>query len=692
MIKKVLSILMLAITLGATGKAEDQRGSPAGLELPAIFSDHMVLQRDLPVHIWGKARPAVVVTVKFKNQEAHATVGKDGKWSVHLPPMKVHAVAGEDLVVTSGNPATETKTVRDVLVGDVWFCSGQSNMRWPVHQSLNASNEIQHADCPLIRLFAVPQKTALVPQEDCAGSWNVCSPETVGEFSAVGYFFGRRLADELKIPIGLIKSSWGGTACQPWTPLDWVVKGEPKLTPRIKAVLMAQTNPSAYEEQYKAAVRRHDEDMVKMCELEASRKPREEKAEVDYDSSRWKTMVLPAYWETAGLPDFDGAVWFRKTVELPEAWAGKDLALNLGPIDEIDQTWFNGEKVGEMGSVSKKIVGCYGIKRNYTVPGKLVRPGKNAITILVFDTYGAGGIWGGGGKDRAMTLVPSGPDTRPISLAGEWRYEVALRIAAMPDDPLDAGIPGAIYNGMVAPLIPFPIKGVIWYQGETDVYEYYRYERQLKTLIDGWRAKWRQGDFPFYIVQLPNFSYTDRTKPEGGGKLAELRNIQMNVSDQTPPAGLVVTIDLGEAENIHPLNKQDVGQRLAACALAKTYGKGGIYSGPRYKSHAVVGKTIRICYEHVGGGLMVGRKAGLGKVREMKNAKIEEFAICDQNGKWRWAEAVIEGDQVVVSHPDVTAPVAVRYAYSSNPDKANLYNKEGFPAAPFKTDALEITE
>jgi sialate O-acetylesterase len=382
------------------------------------------------------------------------------------------------------------------------------------------------------------------------------------------------------------------------------------------------------------------------------------------DMSGWKTMRLPQAWEAVALPDYDGVVWFRRTFELPDAWIGHDLMLYLGPIDDRDTTFVNGVRVGAMNQ--------WDAPRNYLVSAKLLKPGTNTIAIRVLDTGGAGGL---NGTPEQLKIEPSDGGGTPVLLAGDWLYRPSAALAkveAPPGFPNDLSLVVARYNGMIAPLLPFAIKGAIWYQGESNVGRAEQYKKLLPLLIRDWRARFNVGDFPFLIVQLAD--YLDRRETPSDSEWARLREAQLYVSQTVPRSGLAVTIDIGDAKDIHPKNKQDVGRRLALAALAVAYGQQNESSGPVYRSMKVEGDAIRLTFDHTDGGLVA-----------KDNDCLKGFAIAGADRKFVWADAVIKGKGVVVSSAQVKNPVAVRYGWADNP-ACNLYNKAGLPASPFRTD------
>jgi sialate O-acetylesterase len=620
-----------------------------------LFADHMVLQRDAKVPIWGWASPGAKVEVRFAGQTKTAVTGADGKWMVRLNSLRTSSEPRE-LILTA--PAEgRTVTVRDVLVGDIWLCSGQSNMEMGIGVC-NATNDIAQANLPQLRLLTVPHHIATAPVQTLACQWLQCSPETVakggwGGFTAAGFFFGRELYRQLKIPIGLIHSSWGGTIAEAWTSAEG-------LQPL-----------SDFDERISQVQKRNQEKSLdfavvydKWCQ-QNDPGTQQDWAKPELDANSWKAVNMPQPFEQAGLPDFDGIVWFRRSFDIPAEWAGKNLRLGLGPVDDMDTTFVNGTKVGQMNR--------FDLNRVYDVPASLLKANANVVAIRVLDTGGAGGLVG---KAEQMFLKPAGADGKTISLAGSWQMRDSAPLSKLPAPPTvpEANNPNVVtvlYNGMIAPLLPFAIKGAIWYQGESNAGRAEQYRRLLPAMIQDWRNRFEVGEFPFYIVQLAAFQAT-QPQPRDN-EWAELREAQALTAKTLPNSGLAVAIDIGEANDIHPKNKAEVGRRLALCGLAKTYGKRIEYSGPWYKSMKVSGNSIRLAFDHVDGGLSA------------KGGELKGFAIAGADRKFIWAKAEIEGKNVTVSSPEVTSPVAVRYAWDIDPI-CNLYNEAGLPAVPFRTD------
>jgi sialate O-acetylesterase len=614
-----------------------------------------VLQRGAKVPVWGWASPGTKITVTFGNQAKTAVAQADEKWMVRLGAM---AVSAEPRVMTvTSSAGGEPITIQDVLVGDVWLCSGQSNMEMGIG-ACNATNDIAQANFPQLRLLTVPKLVATSPVQTIQCRWLPCSPTTVtqgvwGGFSAAGFFFGRELHQQLNIPIGLIHSSWGGTVAEAWTSPEGL---QPLVdfNQRLEQVASSSKGLKVdYDAQYENWCRKNDPGTIQGW------------AKPELDTADWKTARMPQAFEQAGLPDFDGIVWFRHSFELPATWAGQTLKLGLGPVDDVDTTFVNGTKVGQMNR--------YDLNRVYSVPPEVLKPGTNVVSVRVLDTGGAGGLVG---APEQMFLKPAAGTDPALSLAGDWQMRDSAPLSKLPAPPTvtDANNPNivtALYNGMIAPLLPFAIKGAIWYQGESNADRANQYRRLLPAMIGDWRRRFGVGDFPFYIVQLAAFQASQPQPRENDW--AELREAQAMSASAVPRSGLAVAIDIGEANDIHPKNKAEVGRRLALCALAQTYGKKVEFSGPWYKSMKTEGHCIRLNFAHVDGGLVA------------KGGGLKGFAVAGEDHKFVWANAVIDGKQVVVSAPGVEQPVAVRYAWDINP-VCDLFNQAGLPAVPFRTD------
>lgn len=622
-----------------------------------LFSDSMVLQRDKVIPVWGWTKPGAAIAVSFADQMVTTEAGPDGKWMLQVGPLEA---SSEGRALTVRGP--QSITFEDVVVGDVWICSGQSNMEWPVQLANSAEEEIAAANHPNIRLFTVPKRISLTPRDSLEGHWSICSKDTISRFSAVGYFFGREIHKSVGVPVGLIHTSWGGTVAEAWTSGEALKKSMPDFQDSVVALERTAADLSSGKFDLQARV-------AEWWKSSESATRIEQWKSADFDHTAWKTMELPNNWENAnvGLDQYDGIVWFRKTFELPADWQGKDAVLDLGAIDDADVTWVNGHQVGADVIWTKR--------RSYPVPANILRPGRNVIAVRVFDNSGGGGIFD---KRKPLALARADDETKRIALQGSWHFHASTprkELASFPQAPNQSpNTVTVLYNGMLAPLKPFGIKGAIWYQGESNALPLARalqYRRLLPTMISDWRNQFGQGDFPFLIVQLANFMPRQDQPVQSGW--AELREAQQLTARDVPNVGLAVTTDIGEAADIHPRNKQDVGKRLALQALHLAYQRNVVHAGPTYKDRGLVGDTLRVEFDNVGGGLMV------------QGNELRGFAIAELGGEFAWAKAVVEGNTVIVSHEDLAEPIHVRYNWANNP-VGNLFNKEGLPAAPFRTD------
>lgn len=652
-------------------------GPPAqNISLPAIFGENMVLQRDVPITVWGKADSGGVVTVEIAGQKKSVLADENNRWQIKLRPMKA---GGPHTMKVYG---ADTTIFQNVLVGEVWLCSGQSNMEFTVRNSKDAQREMNEANYPEIRMFTVQKEVSDKPKDDCVGDWKVCTPENVGDFSAVGYFFSRYLHQQLQVPIGMIHTSWGGTPAEAWTSYE-TLAADSMLLPIVKR----------YEDDVKNYPQRLAEYQEQLKQIQASRKllpiyhtdagnsgAKKGWAKLDFDDGDWDSSAVPGFWENRQDMQIDGAVWYRKAVEIPVDWAGKELLLTLGAIDDFDVTYFNGIPIGSTGEETPQF---WLHLRNYIIPSNLVQAGKAVIAVRIFDHYGQGGF---GGPAAAMKLTPNNvPEAKPILLSGTWRLKIENALDpskisgpgsnGLPQEPRGPGhshSPAGLYNAMLYPLAPYAMKGAIWYQGETNAGRAYQYRTLLPAMIKDWRTLWGQGDFPFGIVQLANFQNAS-DQPEQSD-WAELREAQTLTALAVPNVGLAVTIDIGEAFDIHPKNKQDVGKRLALWALAKCYGFKVEYSGPMYQSMNIDGDKIILSFTHTANGLIA-----------VGSDSVKGFGIAGDDYKFVKANAKIDGDRVIVWADEITKPVAVRYAWANNPI-CNLYNSEMLPAVPFRTD------
>lgn len=643
--KTIKSILLISILLFIISE------SFADVELPRIFSSNMVLQQGMEIPVWGWADRSERVAVTFNNNTIRTRADREGNWKVLLPAQEY---GGPFEMVVKGK---NTIVYNNVMVGEVWICSGQSNMEWQVSQSNNAEEEIESADYPDIRLFTVPKEVAQFPKDDISsGEWVACSPETIPSFSAVGYFFGRKLYNDLKVPVGLIHTSWGGTVAETWTS-GQTIQNDPDF--RGPLIELQQMDLSKYQEQK----------MEQIKKILGGEIPAEDQgiqngepvwSALDFNDSNWKSIKAPGLWEEQGFIDIDGIGWYRKEIQLTESQTKANLTLHLGKVDDSDVTFLNGIEIG-------KTENQYDKERVYTIDKKYLKPGKNMIVVRVEDTGGGGGIWGNP-QEQFLAI-----GNEKVDISGNWKFKIAKAMVKSVNVGPNS-YPTLLFNAMINPLIPYGIKGAIWYQGESNASRAKQYQRIFPNMIKDWRNHWNQGDFSFYFVSLAN--YKQPADEPGDSEWAELREAQLKTLS-LPNTGVAVAIDIGEANDIHPKNKQDVGKRLALNALKKDYNKEIVHSGPMYESVKFEEDKAFITFSETGSGLMVKDKYGY----------LKGFTIAGEDRKYHWAKGKLIDDKTIqVGSEKVPNPVAVRYGWADNPDDVNLYNKEGLPAHPFRTD------
>jgi sialate O-acetylesterase len=630
----------------------------AELKLSGVFTDGMVLQRDREVPVWGWADPNEQISVKLLDKSASATADAQGRWRVTLGPF---TAGGPHEMTVSGK---KTITLKNVLIGDVWLCSGQSNMDHPLHLAQNAQVDLPAANHPQIRLLFINRKISVTPVQDVLPlyPWQECTPAAARGFSAVAYYFGKHLHEKYKVPIGLIQASWGGTPAETWTSEE-ALTAHPDFKPVVEKMRETRENPALHK-QYEQAL---GEWQKVVDAADEEKKAGANWADPALDTQAWTEMTLPQRLESMqGLEKLDGVVWFRRKIDIPAAWAGKKLVLALGGINDADVTFLNGVQVGTT-SVADAA-------RVYKIAADAFKAGANVVAIKVTDIAGPGGF---AAKPEQMQLSVEGDAAATLALAGQWQYRISSdyrKHSPRPTPPLtvvDQNSPTALYNSMIAPLVSYGIRGVIWYQGESNSYRAYQYRTLFPITIQDWRKRWGQGDFPFLFVQIANYTAPRRNQQES--HWAELREAQ-TMALSLPKTGMAVTIDIGEEKDVHPKNKHDVGGRLALAARAIEYGENIVYSGPIFKEQKIEGNKIRLSFNHTGGGLMA-----------KGDDKIKHLSIAGADKKFVWATATIDGDTVIASSPEVPNPVAVRYNWAENPN-GNLYNKEGLPASPFRTD------
>jgi sialate O-acetylesterase len=619
----------------------------AQIRLPQIIGDGMVLQREQNVRIWGWASAGEEIALNFRGYQFHTTADGQGNWILILPPQ---AAGGPyDLIISGNNEII----VRNVLFGDVWLCAGQSNMVLPMERVKERyPEEIANAHCPEIRNYFIPTATNLrEAQKDLpAGSWKSANPQDVLTFGAVAYFFALEIYEKYHVPIGLINASVGGTPIEAWIS-EAGLRDFPDLLDIVR-----QNKDTAYVNQ---TVRKSRANFAVRKETDKGLLEPVKWYDPAYVPKGWKNINIPGYWEDQGLKDLNGVVWYRKEIDVPDSMTDIPAKLFMGRIVDADHLYVNGELVGN-------ITYQYPPRR-YNLEAGILKPGKNTIVIRVMNMNGKGGFV----PDKPYYLTANGQD---IDLKGDWEYKVGD--VFKPVANREAGFsfqnqPASLFNAMVAPLRNQAIKGILWYQGETNAGNPGPYYDLLPALINDWRQQWDNERLPFLYVQLANFMDRDFLPVESSW--AELRDAQLNALS-VPNTAMAVAIDLGEWNDIHPLNKKEVGHRLALGARHLSYGEEElVYSGPIYRSHTISGDKVIIQFDHTGSGLV-----------SIDDEPLSQFAVAGANKQFEWADARIVNGAVEVSSKLIPNPVYVRYAWSNNPDGANLYNKEGLPASPFQ--------
>ncbi|AUD03649.1 sialate O-acetylesterase [Spirosoma pollinicola] len=633
----------------------------AQLRLPRLISDGMVLQRDKPLKVWGWATPGERITVRFKNKTVKTVTGAAGQWQLTLPSMPP---GGPFTMEIAGNSKLE---LTNILIGDVWFCSGQSNM---VHQlnihDVTYAREIKEANYPQIRQFWIPTLTNLqAPQSDLpAGQWKAAVGEDVRPFSAVGYFFAKKLYEKYHVPIGIINASVGGTPIEAWTSEEGL-----KDFSDLKATIDKNkdtTYINSISRRQPATVNRP----APPVDLGVTGSTKW--YDLSYAPKGWRPINVPGYWEDQGIKELNGVVWYRREIDIPASMTGKPARVFLGRIVDADELYINGKSVGKTTYMYPQ--------RRYPVPADVLKAGKNILVVRVTNNAGKGGFVPG-----KPYCIFAGADT--VDLKGTWQYKVGTAYRPIaggnpaggnPAGGSPAGgfnaqnQPAALYNAMVAPEINYAITGFCWYQGESNAGKPQEYTTLLPALIRDWRRLWKQGELPFLYVQLPGFMEYNYQPAESSWAI--LREAQLKALS-VPNTAMAVAIDLGEWNDIHPYNKKDVGERLALAALKTAYHENLVYSGPTYQSARIDGNKIVVSFTNVGSGLIASDGDDLG-----------EFAIAGPDKKFVWAKAKIDGNRLIVWSDEVANPHYVRYAWADNPVNPNLSNKEGLPASPFRTD------
>lgn len=639
------------------------------MKISSLFTDHMVLQSGEKNAIWGWAKAGDAISIQYlpgkgcknKKQNINCITDKKGKWSANLNSLSVSNKPAKIILQSKSGTTLE---VNDVLVGEVWLASGQSNMEWIVQNSTNADKEIATANWPGIRMYTVPKRTDEKMVEDINTKWEVCSPATVAKFSAVAYFFGRHIHFKEKTPIGLLNVSWGGSRIETWISKNGLLAEEStrketlefqneiakgNVKERIANREEFNTNPIAWLRKRVVA----DPGNHAYAKGWANSK---------FDDSDWAEMKIPNVWQAGGIPE-NGIVWFRKSVSLPKEWAGQDLQITLGACDKHDVTYFNNEKIG---SIGWELYDPWNITRIYTIPGHLVKKGENLLTVRVYSYRNGGGLTGPQNEMRLKLL--KGKSKKEIDISGQWKMKMEHNFGVIKSTNIEPGntpnAPHTLYNSMLYPMMPYGVKGFIWYQGESNAANAEAYRSLFPQMIREWRAAWGGKNLPFIFVQLANYIST--------GAWPYLREAQM-LTLKEPNTGMAVAIDIGEANDIHPKNKQDVGKRLALWAEKLAYGRDLIYSGPLYRNFVIKNSSIQVWFDH-----------GMGMSAKTKGV-IKGFMIAGEDKVFVDAKAITEGESIIVTSPKIKAPIAVRYAWADNPT-CNLVNVANLPASPFRTD------
>ncbi|MEO8765603.1 MAG: sialate O-acetylesterase [Ginsengibacter sp.] len=621
--------------------------APAQVRLPKLVSDGMVLQRDAKLMIWGWATPGEPVTVEFNNNSYYTKTNAVGKWAVQIKSQR----AGGPYQMTIN--ASNEIILKNILVGDVWVCSGQSNMELMMARvKYKYPEEITNANNSNIRQFTVPDKYNFnAAQSDLeGGTWIDVSAKNILSFSAVGYFFAKEIYARYGVPVGLINAALGGSPAEAWIS-EKALKRFPAFYEDLQKFKDTNLVKEIESRDRIISSKWHDG----LNDLDDGLKNNWKNSNIN--DSGWTSFQLPGYWADTNAGLFNGSAWFRKEFELPQSMTGKTIKIELGRIADADSVFINEEFVGTTGYQYPP--------RIYEVPPGILKPGANTIVIRVISENGRGGFVPG--KPYRIT---SGNDT--IDLKGMWKFKPGVAVSALPGQTVIRWKPAGLFNAMIAPLSQYVIKGAIWYQGEANASRPTNYKALMETLISNWRDVWRQGNFPFIYVQLANFMETSLTPAESSW--AELRQQQLKTLS-VPNTAMAVAIDLGEWNDIHPLNKKEVGRRLALLAQKVAYHDNtSVTSGPLYHTVEIHGNKIVVKFSQTGSGLRI-----------KDNVQLKQFAIAGKNKKYVWAQAVIKGNTVVVWNTSVKNPVTVRYAWADNPEGANLYNKDGLPASPFET-------
>ncbi|MEA2012874.1 MAG: sialate O-acetylesterase [Verrucomicrobiota bacterium] len=620
--------------------------------LNSIFSDNMMIQCNQPIKVWGIDKPEELISVKLADSKAEIKSDKRGRWLVSLPPLPSGQICEMHV------KGSKEQVIKNILTGDIWLCSGQSNMEFPLNDVNNANQELELADFPEIRFFNVIHKTSIENQTQVEGKWEICSPKTAKKITGVGYFFAKDIYERQEKPIGLLHSSWGGTRIEAWMSRD-ALQSCDFMQKEIEEYESSSLDNTIYNQEYKAWEKTIPKDPE-------NRGYKKGYASDSCDSSDWKTLDVPGWWTSQGL-EFNGVLWYRKNVTLPKDWDGQECILHLGSCDKSDQTYFNNEKIGSLSIEENSQAWC--TTRVYEIPSNIVHSGENTIAVRVFSNLMAGGIIGDA-NDIYISL--KNKPEKSIPLAGKWQYKVEYNFGLIkpPVQPFGEGNPNSpymLFNNMIKPLLNFVIKGVLWYQGESNAINYHNYRKLFIAMINDWRKCWNIGKFPFYFVQLSSFiAGTDDENISPWGEIRQAQEDALFLEN----TGMAVTIDIGDPLDIHPKNKQDVGKRLALIARGKTYGESIEFSGPIVDKVQLKNDKIEIYFTNAK-GLKTYNNQSLSGFKIQKDKKILDFS------------ARILDDHVILTGPSLNKFVEVSFGYGDY-TQCNLYNDFNLPARPFK--------
>lgn len=622
--------------------------------LSPLFGEHMMLQRNQPNPVWGWAEPGTGITVAFAGQRKTTVPGPDGRWQVTLDPLAASAKPQEFSVIADNrNSGIENRNFHDVLVGDLWLCSGQSNMEFGLARARDGAAAVKNSSTGGLRLFRVASQPAYAPADVPRGEWQRCEPAAFarnGGFSAVAYFFGRKVHAETGVPIGLIQAAIGGTPAESWMSPSALGRF-PEFAPGLAETARLQERRAPVYGNF--IMHWYDEFDPGVAG---------KWSETACDDRTWTPASLHDVFTRLAVPATPAVVWLRRELELPDPLPPGPAKLLLGVVEKMDTAWLNGRWIGASAWVENP--------RAYAIPADVLHPGRNQLTLRVLKVAADGGF---SSPAAALRLVLG--DGTAVPLEDGWRATIG--VDARPPHPLPLGyenwptMPAVLHHGMLRPLAPLALAGVLWYQGEANFTRAFQYRTLLPALIADWRALFGQPDLPFYIAGLPAFM-ARRDQPGSDG-WTELREAQALTVRTVPHTGLAVTVDTGDANDIHPLDKEPVGERLARLALREVYGQDVVSQGPTFERAEQVTGGLRLYFAHTDGGLVV------------KGEILGEFALAGADRVWHWADAKLDGNQVIVSSPAVPAPVAARYAWQANP-LATLGNGAGLPAVPFRSD------